>query len=380
MSGLVRLLVLAVAATSIFWSLPGLGQEPYPSRTVKLVVPSAPGSTTDILARLVADQLGRRWGKTVIVENIAGGSMNIGATSVARSAPDGYTLMVAPPVPLSFSHLLHRNPGYDPTRFVPITILAKIPNVLVVRKDLPAATLKELIDYGKLNPGKLTYASGGAGSTAHLTAAQLGVQTGISMVHVVYRGAQPALSDIVAGHVDMFFDTLATSVPLYRDNKVKLLAVPDLQRTPAAPDVPTFSEAGLPAGAKTISVFLVNKRRPEQNDRVKDRAFAFQVRLELHAEVPFLARPDIRGLFTNDWDDEVADLQYRDSGEYSVGHNVSTEARLDGGVCQAARTCWIPRAEVERVEPPATIPNVELICKNDIRKVSISGSAIVSVK
>ena len=121
-----------------------------------------------------------------------------------------------------------------------------------------------------------------------------------------------------------------------------------------------FSEAGLPAGAKTISVFLVNKRRPEQNDRVKDRAFAFQVRLELHAEVPFLARPDIRGLFTNDWDDEVADLQYRDCGEYSVGHNVSTEACLDGGVCRVARTCWIPRAEVERVDPPATIPNVEL--------------------
>ena len=121
-----------------------------------------------------------------------------------------------------------------------------------------------------------------------------------------------------------------------------------------------FSEAGLPAGAKTISVFLVNKRRPEQNDRMKDRAFAFQVRLELHAEVPFLARPDIRGLFTNDWDDEVADLQYRDCGEYSVGHNVSTEACLDGGVCRVARTCWIPRAEVERVDPPATIPNVEL--------------------
>lgn len=121
-----------------------------------------------------------------------------------------------------------------------------------------------------------------------------------------------------------------------------------------------FSEAGLPAGAKTVSVFLVNKRRPEQNDRVKDRAFAFQVRLELHAEVPFLARPDIRGLFTNDWDDEVADLQYRDCGEYSVGHNVSTEACHDGGVCRVARTCWIPRAEVERVDPPATIPNVEL--------------------
>ena len=165
--------------------------------------------------------------------------------------------MIAPPVPLAFSNMLHRNPGYDPAKFVPIAILAKIPNILVARKDFPAATLKELINYGKLNPGKLTYASGGAGSTAHLTAAQLGVRAGIDMVHVVYRGAQPALSDIVAGHVDMFFDTLATSVPLYRDGKVKLLAIPDLQRTAAAPDVPTFSEAGLPDFISTTWFGLV---------------------------------------------------------------------------------------------------------------------------
>jgi len=124
------------------------------------------------------------------------------------------------------------------------------------------------------------------------------------------------------------------------------------------------SQAGLPAGAKTISVFLVNKRRAEDNDQKKYLAFAFQVRLELHADAEshatFLARPDIRGLFSNDWDDEVADLQYRDCGEYSVGHNLSTEACLDEGVCRVARTCWVPRAEVERVEPPASIPDVEL--------------------
>src|SRR5260370_2148698 len=133
-------------------------------------------------------------------------------------------------------------------------MLAKIPNVLVVRKDLPAATLKELIDYGKANPGKLSYASQGVGSTAHLSAAQREVQAGIKMVHVPYRGAQPALTDVVAGHVDMFFDTLATSVPLYRDGKVKLLAVADLQRAATAAEVPTFSEAGLP-GFKSITLF-----------------------------------------------------------------------------------------------------------------------------
>ena len=150
-------------------------------------------------------------------------------THVARSAPDGYTLLVAPPSPLSFNHLLYRELGYEPTKFVPITMLAKIANVLVVRKELPASTLKELIDYGKANPGKLSYASQGVGSTAHLSAAQLEVQAGIKMVHVPYRGALPALTDVIAGHVDMFFDTLATSVPLYRDDKVKLLGVADLR-------------------------------------------------------------------------------------------------------------------------------------------------------
>jgi tripartite-type tricarboxylate transporter receptor subunit TctC len=249
-----RLIALAIAMGVALWSGASVAQEPYPSRTVKIVIPSAPGPTTDTLARLVADQLSQKWGKATIVENIPGGAMNIGASAVARAAPDGYTLMVAPPSPLSFNHLLYRDPGYDPGKFVPITLLAKIPNVLVVRKDLPAATLKELIDYAKANPGKLTYASQGVGSTAHLSAAQLEVRTGIQMVHVPYRGAQPALTDVVAGHVDMFFDTLATSVPLYRDNKVKLMGVADLQRARVIPEVPTFSEAGVP-GFKSITWF-----------------------------------------------------------------------------------------------------------------------------
>ncbi len=248
------LLALVATAACALGAHTSVAQEPYPSRTVKIVIPSAPGSTTDTLARLVADQLGQKWGKTTIVENIAGGAMNIGAASVARAAPDGYTLFVAPPAPLSFSHLIYKDLGYDPAKFVPITLLAKIPNVLVVRKELPASSLRELIDYAKANPGKLSYASQGVGSTAHLSAAQLEVLAGIKMVHVPYRGAQPALTDVVAGHVDMFFDTLATSVPLYRDGKVKLLGVADLQRAATAPEVPTFSEAGLP-GFKSITWF-----------------------------------------------------------------------------------------------------------------------------
>ena len=228
-------------------------QDNYPTQTVKFVLPSAPGSTTDILTRLTADGLSRKWGKPTVVENIAGGSMNIGAGQVARAAPDGYTLFVAPPAPLALAHLVNKI-NYNPLDWVPITLLAKIANVLSVRNTLPVNTLQELIAYGKSNPGKLSYATQGANSTAHLTGAYLEAQTGIKMVAIAYRGAQPALTDILSGNVDMFFDTLATSVPLHRAGKLKILAVADLQRAKAAPELPTFTEAGV-AGFRSITWF-----------------------------------------------------------------------------------------------------------------------------
>jgi tripartite-type tricarboxylate transporter receptor subunit TctC len=221
---------------------------------VKVVVPAAPGSTTDTLARLVTDQLSRKWGKPAVVENVAGGGMNIGAGQVARAAPDGHTLLVAPPAPLTISHLLSKDLTYSPQGFVPITLLAKISNVLVVRKEIPARSVEELIAYAKANPGKLTYATQGPGSTSHLSAAQLEVLAGIKMVAVPYRGAVPALNDIMAGTVDMFFDTLATSVPLHRGDKLRILAVAGLERAASAPELPTFSEAGVP-GFRSITWF-----------------------------------------------------------------------------------------------------------------------------
>jgi tripartite-type tricarboxylate transporter receptor subunit TctC len=246
--------ILGLVAASLVWSAPSGAQESYPSRVVKIVVPAAGGSTTDTLARVVAEKLSQKWGKSAIVENIAGGAMNIGASNVARAAPDGHTLLVAPPAPLSFNDLLFKDLGYAPTQFTPITLLATIPNILVVRKELPVTSIKELIAFGKANPGKLSYASQGAGSTAHLSASQLEVQAGIKMVHVPYRGAQPALTDVIAGHVDMFFDTPTTSVPLYRDDKVKILGVADTKRLRVIPEVPTISEAGLP-GFRSITWF-----------------------------------------------------------------------------------------------------------------------------
>jgi tripartite-type tricarboxylate transporter receptor subunit TctC len=247
-----RLGILACAA--LLTVIAPAGAQDYPSQVVKLVVPAAPGSTTDMLARLVADQLARKWGKPTVVENIAGGGMNIGATAVARAAPDGHMLLVAPPAPLTISHLLAKDLNYSPQAWVPITLLAKISNVLVVRKDLPVNSVQELIASAKSNPGKLTYATQGPGSTAHLSAAQLEALAGIKMVAVPYRGAQLALNDLIAGTVDMFFDTLATSVPLWRGDKVKILAVAGLERAKTAPELPTFPEAGVP-GFRSITWF-----------------------------------------------------------------------------------------------------------------------------
>jgi tripartite-type tricarboxylate transporter receptor subunit TctC len=251
-----RIAAIALAAAVIMGSAPGRAQGHFPTHTVKLVVPAAGGSTTDTLARIVADQLSRTWGKPVVVENISGGGMVVGATQVFRAAPDGYTLMVSPPSPITLNHLLYRDLAYDPLQFVPVALLAKVANALVVKNDLPAANVAELIAYARANPGKLTYGSQGAGSTAHLSASQLEVLGDIKMVHVPYRGAVPALNDVIAGHIDMFFDTLTTSVPMYRGGKVKILAVGSAERSAVVPEVPTLAESGLP-GFRSVTWFAI---------------------------------------------------------------------------------------------------------------------------
>jgi tripartite-type tricarboxylate transporter receptor subunit TctC len=230
-------------------------QDSFPASRVTIVVPSPAGSTTDALARVVAEQLSQSWGKPVIVENNSRG-LNAGGEQAARAQPDGYTLLVSPPLPLTVAHLLFKEIGYQPDKFVPVSLLAKIANVLAVRKDLPARTVQELVAYGKANPGKLTYASQGGGSTAHLSGAQLEIRAGIKMVHVPYRGAAPALNDLIAGHIDMFFDTLTTSVPLHQADKIRIMAVAGDERSPTLPDIPTIAESGL-AGFRSITWFAM---------------------------------------------------------------------------------------------------------------------------
>jgi len=228
------LLALAVPATA----------QSYPTRPIRLVVPFAPGGGNDILARLLGQHMGRALGQQFVIENRPGAAGSIGARAVAKASPDGYTLLVSPPGPLTINHLLYRDIGYSPQKFAPVSLLAKIPNALVVRKELPAKTMSELVAYGKANPGKLTYGTQGAGSTAHLTSALLEMRAGIKMVHVPYRGAVPALNDIIAGHIDMFFIGTQIALPLVQEGKLRALAVTGKERWKGMPDVPTMQEQG----------------------------------------------------------------------------------------------------------------------------------------
>jgi tripartite-type tricarboxylate transporter receptor subunit TctC len=228
---------------------------PYPARIVKLIVAFAPGSTTDILARLVADQLATTWSQTVVVENISGAAGHIGTTQVANAAPDGYTLLVTPAGQLVTHKMLYKDMPYDPQQFVPITLLAKVPNVLTVLNDPDMTTLAAVVAKAKAAPGKLTYASQGVGSTAHLTSKLLEAMAGISMVHVPYRGAGPALNDVIGGHVDMFFDTLTTSGPIHKGGKAHIVGVASLQRAKSLPDVPAIAE--LYPGFQSITWFAL---------------------------------------------------------------------------------------------------------------------------
>jgi tripartite-type tricarboxylate transporter receptor subunit TctC len=220
-------------------------EDGYPSRLVKVIVPFPPGSTLDALARIVTDRLAHKWGRPVIIENISGGGGNIGTDRFARSPPDGYTLMFSPPGPLTINQLLYGDVAFDPAKFVPITVLARVPNVLVVRTSLGATSVADVVALAKAHPGKLTYASQGVGSTAFLTAKLFETRADVRLSHVPYRGAGPALTDIVAGHVDMMFDTVVTSSPLHRAGSAAILAIAGSKRLQALPQVPTFTESGL---------------------------------------------------------------------------------------------------------------------------------------
>jgi tripartite-type tricarboxylate transporter receptor subunit TctC len=242
----------------------------YPTRPVKFLIPYPGGGTNDVLARIVGDKLQARWGQPVIVENRTGGSGNIGAAMVAQAEPDGYTLLVSATPPLATNQSLYKQLSYKPEEFVPITIFGSVPNLVIVRKGLPVNSLSELIAHAKANPGKLVYGSQGVGNTPHLTANMFMTMTGTNMVHVPYRGETLVYSDMLGERVDVFFGNISGALALYRDGKLKVLAVTDKARAAAMADVPTSAEVGLPNLLSGAWYAMVGppKLKPELQDQI----------------------------------------------------------------------------------------------------------------
>ena len=215
----------------------------WPARPVRIIVPFPPGGSADLLPRAVGEKLAQKWGQPVIVENRPGAAGNIGADAVYRAEPDGYTLLSAPPPPLVINRLLYPKLSYDSTQFVPVTVIAANPNVLLVHPSLGVNSVAELIALARQNPGKLNYASQGSGSTSHLTAELFkSMAGGLQITHVPYKGTAPALTDLLAGQVDMMCDNLGVSLPHVRSGKLKALAVASKQRFAGLPDAPALAE------------------------------------------------------------------------------------------------------------------------------------------
>jgi len=239
------------SVVAVLFASVAIAQTAFPTRAVKIVVPFPGGGGNDILARIVGDKLQARWGQPIVVENKTGAGGNIGADLAYQSEPDGYTLLLSPPGPLAINQSLYKQLSYKPLEFVPLTVAASVPNVVIVRKELPVNSLKEFVDYVKARPGKVSFGTQGNGATPHLTAMMFQTMTGTQMVHVPYRGETLVLNDMIGGHVDVFFGNIAAALPQFRDGKVKILAIADNRRSPLTPDIPTTAEAGLPGLVST---------------------------------------------------------------------------------------------------------------------------------
>jgi tripartite-type tricarboxylate transporter receptor subunit TctC len=216
----------------------------YPNKPVRVLVTVPPGGGVDTVTRLVTARMGAKLGQTFVVENRGGAGGSLAAEQVYKSEPDGYQLMASQPSPITTNIALYKSLNYDPTKFKFVGIMSTIPNVLLVKKDFPAKTAKEFIDYVKANPGKVNYASQGPGTTSHLTAELFSKLSGVKITHVPYKGTGPALNDIVAGHVDFIFMQLESAIKLHEAGKARILAVTTGKRIPQLPEAPTMIELG----------------------------------------------------------------------------------------------------------------------------------------
>ena len=239
------LLFVSIISIATWAPIDASAQTPTPvfqsSRAIRIVVPFPPGGVSDALGRMIGEKMTAVLGPTVIVENRGGASGNIGAEAVWRAAPDGYTLLMAPPHVFTVNPYLYKL-AYDVSAFVPVTIIVTYPNVLVANAKVPVGTLAELIAYTRANPDKLNYASQGSGTSSHLSGEMFKNLAGVRMVHVPYKGTGPAVTDLLAGQVDLFFVHLASTLSHMKSGKLKLLATGGPKRLPDYPDVPAINE------------------------------------------------------------------------------------------------------------------------------------------
>jgi tripartite-type tricarboxylate transporter receptor subunit TctC len=253
--GLLRSALLGCALLSL-----AFGRAPaqdYPTRPVTFVVPYAPGGATDIFARLIAGKLEKRLGRPFVVENKPGASAIIAATAVARSAGDGYTLMMASSTPMALNVTVRKSLPYDPTvDLAPVALVARVPYVLVVNQDLPVHSVPELVKYIKDNPGKVSFGTPGTGTFHHLNAELFKSMFGLNMIHVPYKGTIPALTDVMAGHIQFMFSDVPPALGLIKAGKLRALGVTTRERVTAAPDIPPLADVGMP-GYDTASWHMV---------------------------------------------------------------------------------------------------------------------------
>jgi tripartite-type tricarboxylate transporter receptor subunit TctC len=237
----------------------------WPNRHVRLIVPFPAGGGTDVVARIIANRLSEVWGQQMVIENKGGAGSNIGAEAVARADPDGYTLLIGS-LPVAVNRFLYSSLNYDSvTDFAPITLICTYPNLMVVPNSSPAKSVMEFVAHAKANPGKITFASSGTGTSTHLSGELFKRMTGIEMTHVPYRGVAPALNDVIPGRVDVMFNTMAGVLQQARSGQLRGLAVTSAKRFPTAMEFPSVAEAGVPGFdvAAWYALFTPAKTAPE---------------------------------------------------------------------------------------------------------------------
>jgi tripartite-type tricarboxylate transporter receptor subunit TctC len=287
---MLRRLAIVLMAGSLLWHVTASGQN-YPNRAIRFVVPYAPGGSTDIVARILAQKLSDAMGQQVVVDNRPGAGGSIGADVVAKSPPDGYTMVTAVTGIMAINQYLYRKLPFDPEKdFAPVTQVGSLPLILVVHPSLPAKNVREFIAMAKAKPGQLNYGSSGVGTATHMTTELFKSMAGVDLVHIPYKGSGQVMGDVIGGQLALIFDQIVSSLPHVQGGKLRMLAITSAKRFSSLPDLPTIAESGVP-GYESISWagVAVPAGTPKE------------IIARLHTEiVKVLAAPDIRERFLRD--------------------------------------------------------------------------------